>query len=518
MKKLQSILFVFLIFTFCSNCSAKESDERESAVPEIATYGNLTDYQRLLFDKFIDADFPVGTTLSQILTDHTSLRSRNRLAQALLFRNKQGDKENAIEILKWILKYQYKDVNSNTYGMWRTSVLDDRLDQNWREFVGCDLIITFHFYKKLLPDDLQKEIKSSLIRAAEGAKKRDVSPEYTNISIMSAFLMNYAGTEFQILELANAGLKKAQDIYTLFQRHQTFSEYNSPTYYGVTLVGLALWRELASPQIKQMGISLDKLLWEEIASSYNPNLKNMAGPYFRGYGMDMNKYFSITGICIAVALNNEKLAPLPPGKGEKQDELNNISPLLHLGLVVPENVLSQLKAYSDRSLTDRLITNHYTGDTLKRATAIVKPEWMMGGLWGNQRVWNQIKTGTIHWNNAEGEIEWLLVPGNGTTNVIISETSMTIYRAGMSSTELNIYVYAKELSESNFNEIAWKFQGMEFLINSGLKRSLLKITDPQILYNECAIAEKYPAVMKITFQIPSGWNVENPLLEIVPKK
>jgi len=215
-----------------------------------------------------------------VLTNHTSLRSKTRLAEALLFRNKPGDKEQAAVILTWILKNQHRDENTKIYGIWKTTIDDDKFDQNWREFIGCDLIIIRQKYNHLLPADIRKEIEVGLLHAARGALKRNVGADYTNISIMSAFLMDYVGTEFNINELKTAGLQKARAIFSLYQPHKTFSEYNSPTYYGVTLIALAFWRELAlTPEIKQMGQTLEAEFWHEAATFYNPNLKKHApGP------------------------------------------------------------------------------------------------------------------------------------------------------------------------------------------------------------------------------------------------
>ncbi len=519
MKKNLSILTSLLVsILFCICPASAKPQERSDVVTRHFFYNGLSGYQQSLLEGFITADLTARIPVNQILTDQASLRSRTRLAQALLFRNNPGDLRNAVQILNWILKNQNKDAKSVNYGMWKTNVGSDRLDQNWREFIGCDLIIIYHHYKDILPAAVVSEIRLGLIRAARGALNRNVGADYTNISIMSAFLMDFAGNEFKINALRTGGLNKANDIYALFQRHRTFSEYNSPTYYGVSLIGLALWRELASEQVKNMGIELESALWTEIASNYNPRLKNFTGPYFRGYGMDMKKYYSIAGLWIAIAVGEEKMAPLPQGIGAKQDELSNISPILHLGLTIPRDVLDQLKVSAQGQLIDRFVPNKYTGDTLKHVTAIVNSNWMMGGLWGNRRAWNQIKEGTIHWNNASGETEWLLVPGDGKTNIIVSNTSMKIFSKGQKGSNLDIYVYARELSEKNFQDKMWKFPGMELAINSSLQRTYSKITDSALLNIECAISEEYPAVMKISFHVPSTWLNDNPLIEIIPSK
>ncbi len=509
------LLVCTLLFNFRA---VSMPDASLDVVSKKFTYHSLTGYELSLFEGFMADAFPVGKTVSQILTGQSSLRYETRLAQALLFRNNPGDRENAIEILKWILKNQHTDEKSKNYGMWKTNVQNDRLDQNWREFIGCDLIIIYQEYKHILPADLLADIRSGLIRAAKGALKRDVAPDYTNISIMSAFLMDFTGTEFQLEELKAGGLKKARAVYQLWQKYQTFSEYNSPTYYGVTLIALAMWRELASDPLKKMGLELETALWNEIASNYHPRLRNLVGPYFRGYGMDMKKYCSITGIWIAVALDDGKKAPLPIAKGAKQDEMSNLSPILHLGLTIPKTVLSELKGFTSRQVIDRQVSSKIAGDTLKHITAMVLEDWMMGGLWGNRRVWDQIKTGTIHWNNPDGETEWLLVPGEGKTNIRVTNSSMNIFLADGKSNDFSIIVFAKDISESNFSAGLWTFPGMKLAIHSTLKMSFQKITDPTAMYHECAISEEYPAIMKITFRIPPGWKKESSLIEIIPSK
>ena len=198
--------------------------------------------------------------------------------------------------------------------------------------------------------------------------------------------------------------------------------------------------------------------------------------------------------------------------------MSNLSPILHLGLAIPKTVMSELKVFTPRQKIDRMVFSKMAGDTLKHITAIVNSEWMMGGLWGNRRIWNQVKAGTIHWNNPEGESEWLMVPGDGKTNVRVTNAGMYIYLANEKSNDFSIYVYAKELSDSNFTLDTWKFPSMKLGIQSTLKRNLEKITEQGVLSHECEITEEYQSVMKITFQIPPSWKKEIPLIEIIPSK
>lgn len=482
------------------------------------TYETLSPYQKQLFDDFLADEIPAGKKVADVLTNRASLRNKTRLAEALLFRNQSGDKENAAEILSWILKNQYRDESTKIYGIWKTSIDGDNLDQNWREFIGCDLIIIRKKYSHLLPDDIRKEIEVGLTHAAKGALKRNVAPDYTNISIMSSFLMEYVGTEFQIDELRQAGLKKAHDIFNLYQRHHTFSEYNSPTYYGVTLVAIALWRELAfSPELKQMGQILEREFWHEATTSYNPNLKNMVGPYFRGYGMDMRKYLSIMGIWIAIAVDNEKQAPIPPTtEAPKYGEMGNLAPIFNLGLSIPKADLAALKAFTNSHLISQKVPNNYVGDTLKQVTALINRDWMMGGVWGNRRVWNQIKTGTIHWKTANGDIGWLLVPGNGQTNVKVNVTTLSVYRADPKATTLDLYVYAPNTAIGAFSEASWALSPMMLRTQTTLKRIAVEQVDPKSIQKDLAVAEAHPTIIRVRYEIPADWDQTKPLLEVSP--
>ncbi len=523
-KTIWKVFSFFLITQLLHGCVAKEgqSTDQEPTVQSF-TYNTLSDYQRTLIDDFIESMFPEGSSLDQVMGNDVSIRSTTRLAMALLFRNDPGDHTNAIEILKWILKQQHLDENAKIYGAWKTSVLNDKLDQNWREFVGCDLIIIYHNYKDVLPDDLLDNIEHGLVHAAMGAMKRDVTPQYTNISVMSAFLMNYVGTAFDIPALRTAGLKKAQDIHALFRRYNTFSEFNSPTYDGVSLVGLALWRELSQGEMKSMGIKLEQSLWKEIAAHYNPVLKNISGPYFRAYGMDMKKYVSIAGLWIAIALDDEELAPMPKGKGAKYFEVSNIAPIYHLGLSIPENALKGLKSLTkSRFLDQRIPNNIFKGDSIKQASFQINQNWMMGGLWGNRRSWSQIYAGTIHWMGKEGETEWLLVPGNGRTNVSVSDTLMRVFMdapepVGSGDGELTLYIYAIDITEERFSGDNWRFGNMHFNIHTDLFYNYAEIINPSTKNTPTSISEHYPKIAEISFKVPEHWETEKPVLEISPR-
>jgi hypothetical protein len=95
-----------------------------------------------------------------------------------------------------------------------------------------------------------------------------------------------------------------EEVNRLYRLHHTFFEFNSPTYYGVDLYGLALWREYGSTQrMRSMGVDMEaSLLWNDIADFYQPSLRNISGPYGRSYGMDMESYVAATGLWLRSVL------------------------------------------------------------------------------------------------------------------------------------------------------------------------------------------------------------------------
>jgi hypothetical protein len=481
------------------------------------TYSTLSEYEKQLFDEFLNDEFAGKSSIQAVLTDDASLRTKTRTAQALLFRNNPGDIEKAQVILNWVLENQYQEPDSKVYGVWKTGVKNDRLDQNWREFIGCDLIIIYKKYAELLKPELLDRIKTGLIHAAKGAQIRDVGADYTNISIMSAFLMDFVGSEFDLPDLHIAGLKKAKDIYSLYKKNETFSEFNSPTYYGVTLIGLALWREMASSkELRLMGKDLENALWNEISTLYNPNLKNMPGPYFRAYGMDMTEYFSITGIWIALALEKPEIAPLAAFNGPKYGEMSNIVSIFNLGLSLPKTCLKRLKSNKKNLLINQNVYNTYKGDSLKRASIFLSKNWMMGGLWGNLRPWNQIKTGTIHWKTSEGIINWLMTLGDGKLNVRVNKNEMSLFATKKGIGHFEIFVYSNIKDIDSFQEQLWTLKDMELIIQTSLPKPKISIIKTEEINKKLAVSETYQEVFKIDFEVPLDHNLDKPLVVIIP--
>jgi hypothetical protein len=417
----------------------------------------------------------------------------------LLFRNGPGDIGNATVILEWLLPLQVTEASDTNYGSWRSSPGKIEIDQNWREFIGCELILILDRHAGKLSSSLIARIEQSLVHAAEGAMRRNVDPSYSNIALMSAFLMEHVGISMNRPDLERSGTLKAWQCYLLFNEYGTFSEYNSPTYYGVNMLALALWRDAGlTRNMRIMGAEMEAALWREVASFYHAGLKNIVGPYFRAYSMDITKYNAIIGMWIALALDNATTAPLPRKTGAGYSELSNILPAVQVGHAVSDDVISDLEMFQGgRYITRTVPSNLGLFSKKYHVTAMIAEKWIMGGVIGRSGDSNQFKVGTLHWNASNpGSIASLVVLGRGVQEVEVSETNMTIRRLD-GGVGIEFCVNCKDIVKEWFNGTTWSLPGMTFTISGAPASITAEAMSSSTFKNEYSIAESVFSVVKV---------------------
>jgi hypothetical protein len=166
----------------------------------------------------------------------------------------------------------------------------------------------------------------------------------------------------------------------------------------------------------------------------------------------------------------------------------------------------------------RIIPNTYKGDSLKRVTAMMQKDWMMGGLWGNRRVWGQIKTGTIHWKVTDGEVGWLMVPGDGKTNVQVNQKTMKVFLADSAARNITFYVCAPNATTTSLTDDLWALPNMNLGINTALKRTITENVESAAFQKQWEVSEQNATILKVVYEVPAAWDVQKPLIEITPKK
>jgi len=343
-------------------------------------------------------------------------------AIGLLLRNNKVDDERAQLAIAGVLDRQCTDPESQSYGAflrypesplfdpgegWVWAIYDDY----WCQFIGSTLALILREYEERLPSGLVKRMEQAICHAACGAQRPFGVPDpgTTNIFLMHAFLLDYAGSRLKEPEWTRRAGELAEQVYDLFKENKAFPEFNAPTYYGVDLYALALWRVWgSSPRFRQLGAEMEADLWRDIARFYHAGLRNLAGPFTRAYGMEMTHYVSLTGLWMWEAIGRD-LAPVPvPHPLELrtlQEEFMWGPCFALLGTQIPADALPHLKGFQGERQVERVIS---------RSPRLVATAWMgadviLGALESSSQRWARwdCRLMTVHWRLPKGAIGWI---------------------------------------------------------------------------------------------------------------
>lgn len=352
------------------------------------------------------------------------VRETSWYALGLLSRGGAGDVARAIDAIDAVLTHQFDTPGAPHHGTWRrrpdepdppaagaTEWCD--YDPNWREFIGCALLLVLHEFESAAPPALLGRIEHALSLAVDGARARAVPPSYTNIALMGAYLFDAVGHRQGAADLRRAGELLARQVHDLWSLTCSFPEFNSPTYYGVDLFALALWRRCApSAELRRLGTEMDERLWREIGMRYHPALRNMAGPFDRAYGMDMRRYVALLGLWIGPVVGAGR-APLPaagPSAGAHAHDWCFAPCVALLAAAPPAEVVARLSALPE----ERRVTTTIGGSPRRVATSWIGPRHTVGSLdaaGSRNDAGEQYCPAVVHWSAPDG-VNWLRVaPG-----------------------------------------------------------------------------------------------------------
>lgn len=335
----------------------------------------------------------------------------------------------AVQALEAILTYQFDEPGKVYHGTFYRAPEEPHppepasewkhYDPNWREFIITTLAVILSEYEEELPRTLVAKMEVGIRKAVEGALVRPLVARYTNIALMDAQMLVWAGNRLGERAWIEAGEAMGREVHRLFMLHDAFAEYNSPTYYGTDIYALGLWQVYCpSPQLRQMGAEIEELLWRDIALFYHAGLRNMAGPYDRSYGMDMCRYVALLGAWIWLITGRED-APFPDVACSAQtDSFAHAAdfcfgPLVAiLGPRVPADVIPHLKAFQGERCVERVIgdsPNAGAAGLRRTATAWLGEKAMIGAEHTSLSDigQSQFHPATIHWRAGPGQVGWV---------------------------------------------------------------------------------------------------------------
>ncbi len=210
-------------------------------------------------------------------------------AVALLDSGEPDRLKQAQDILRKVISLQDQDPESRTYGIWSWFAEEplEKMsppDWNWADFCGTQLLQVAHDHMHRLGDELQRQVKDSIIHAAYSIKRRNVGPGYTNIAIMGTYVTLSAGELFGVDELTDYGRKRLKRFYDYTFQQGSFREYNSPTYTVVAIKELSrMLRHVKDPASQKLLHKLNRFAWYHLARHFHPPSRQWAGPHSRCY-------------------------------------------------------------------------------------------------------------------------------------------------------------------------------------------------------------------------------------------
>lgn len=188
-----------------------------------------------------------------------------------------------------VINAQDKREDYPTFGLWSSFIEEPceemiNPDYNLADFNARHLARILKKNADCLDDELKEAATKALYRAAQCSIKRNVSPDYTNISFMSLNTIVCAGElcgNEAFFKRGKERLKKVRD-YNMIAG--TFTEFNAPSYAPLALEEIGRMMDLFEDEdCKRWASEMNYIGWEMVLSHYHEELNQICPPNMRSY-------------------------------------------------------------------------------------------------------------------------------------------------------------------------------------------------------------------------------------------
>ncbi len=338
---------------------------------------------------------------------HTTLKSgyvhppRDSLnyAVALLDSGEPPRLKRAQDILRKVISLQDQDPNSRTYGIWSWFAEEplEKMsppDWNWADFCGTQLLQVAHDHMHRLPDELQRQVKDSIIHAAHSIKHRNVGPGYTNIAIMGTYVTLSAGELFGVDELTDYGKKRLKRFYDYTFEQGSFREYNSPTYTAVAINELSrMLRHVKDPASKKLLRKLNRFAWYHLARHFHPPSRQWSGPHSRCYATLLRD----STLAFIQRATNNRVIFLPDSEIFESLDAHRI------GAECPDEFFHYFTDLPSPRLEVETFTRNAPDKHDIIGTTYLHPDYTLGSV-NIGDLWNQRRPLLAYWNTDTGPV------------------------------------------------------------------------------------------------------------------
>lgn len=334
---------------------------------------------------------------------HTTLSTgsvhptRESLTYAAALLDSGGEKfhQRAEDILRRAISLQDQNPANKTYGIW-SWYLEEPLDKmsppdwNWADFCGVQLLAAWIGHHDRLSGDLAKQVRESILHAAESIKRRNVGLGYTNIAVMGTYVTLIAAEQFGVPSLEEYAKDRLRRFHAFILEQGTLTEYNSPTYTIVALAELSrTLLHLRNEEDRALVKEIHNLAWKHAAIRFHPPTRQWAGPHSRCYSTDLRERKNYLAFLEAAT--------------EGQKRLSNDDPL-PLGLDyyrLPIHCPQEYIAYYARLDEPRNVIETFAkGKTPVIGTTYLHPQFAFGSA-NLADFWNQRRPFLAYWGTVE---------------------------------------------------------------------------------------------------------------------
>ncbi len=341
--------------------------------------------------------------------DIHNVRFNIEYANNVFFLRKEEYYEEAKSALMHTIKAQDTREGSKTYGLWPYYVEEDcdhmlAPDYNMADFNSKNLAYILKRRFDCIDEEMRTMISDALMRAAECSIRRNVSPDYTNISLMSLNTIIIAGELSGNKALLERGKERLRKVYEYNMFSQNYSEFNSPTYTPLAIEELGIMLEMVEDEeCLKMARDLNYLAWDMFLRHYHKELRELCPPHMRAYS----------------SFNNNLPDVVYLGTNGRYGMLNTVDipypKMMQIMPVCPEELIkkylepAQKTVFLDETFykknnirtpdEDTVIIRNLESPDLKSFTYITGDYSM--GAFEKTDMWTQRRSSMVYWGNGE---------------------------------------------------------------------------------------------------------------------
>lgn len=195
----------------------------------------------------------------------------------------------AAKILLRVLDLQDTDESSPTYGVWACT-LEEPLEQmayvdyNTADFLAKTFLDILYRNPGAISGQIRIQLLLGLRRALESIIRRNIAPDYTNISIIGCMNLIAAGELLKEERYFSIGKRRLKKLYEYTKYNTGFSEYNSSDYALLDIEEIARMLDFfQDEESRRIAEELNYYAWDMLTEHFNTGIGQLSPPQSRSY-------------------------------------------------------------------------------------------------------------------------------------------------------------------------------------------------------------------------------------------